>query len=174
MIVLCFLNLFVCSLLSSVQHLATSWTVALQASLSVEFSRQEYWSGLPFLSPNRASGMLNARKGIWGEFVFRAQYKLELVWFSTSPEIFATEIVLEAHTVSSEPENHTLQLENGFHDPRGCGWSQSPLCAHLHTCAWPQDPCKLAHVAACLCSEGTCTQATQYPNLEAQHFHCHK
>ena len=44
--------------------------------------------------------MVNARKGIWGEFVFRAQYKLELVWFSTLPGMFATEIVLEAHTVS--------------------------------------------------------------------------
>ena len=27
------------------------WTVAPQAPLSMEFSRQEYWSGLPFLSP---------------------------------------------------------------------------------------------------------------------------
>ena len=30
---------------------ATSWTVARQASLSVEFSRQKYWSGLPFPFP---------------------------------------------------------------------------------------------------------------------------
>ena len=30
---------------------ATPWTVASQAPLSLEFSRQEYWSGLPFLSP---------------------------------------------------------------------------------------------------------------------------
>ena len=27
------------------------WTVACQAPLSVEFSKQEYWSGLPFPSP---------------------------------------------------------------------------------------------------------------------------
>ena len=27
---------------------ATTWTVACQAPLSVGFSRQEYWSGLPF------------------------------------------------------------------------------------------------------------------------------
>ena len=27
------------------------WTVALQAALSMEFSRHEYWSGLPFPSP---------------------------------------------------------------------------------------------------------------------------
>ena len=29
----------------------TVWTVVHQASLSMEFSRQEYWSGLPFPSP---------------------------------------------------------------------------------------------------------------------------
>ena len=29
----------------------TPWTVALQAPLSMEFSRQEYRSGLPFPSP---------------------------------------------------------------------------------------------------------------------------
>ena len=30
---------------------ATPWTVARQAPPSMGFSRQEYWSGLPFLSP---------------------------------------------------------------------------------------------------------------------------
>ena len=29
----------------------TPWIIALQAPLSMEFSRQEYWSGLPFSSP---------------------------------------------------------------------------------------------------------------------------
>ena len=29
----------------------TPWTIAHQALLSMEFSRQEYWSGLPFLPP---------------------------------------------------------------------------------------------------------------------------
>ena len=29
----------------------TLWTVALQAPLSMEFSRQEYWRGLPCPSP---------------------------------------------------------------------------------------------------------------------------
>ena len=36
---------------SHVQLFATSWTVAHQAPLSFGFSRQEYWSGLPFPSP---------------------------------------------------------------------------------------------------------------------------
>ena len=37
--------------LSHVQLFVTLWTVAYQAPLSMGFSRQEYWSGLPFPSP---------------------------------------------------------------------------------------------------------------------------
>ena len=35
----------------SCQTLGTLWTVACQVPLSMEFPRQEYWSGLPFPSP---------------------------------------------------------------------------------------------------------------------------
>ena len=38
-------------LLSHVQLFATPGTVAYQAPSSMGFSRQEYWSGLPFGSP---------------------------------------------------------------------------------------------------------------------------
>ena len=41
----------VCYSLSHVQLFVTPQTVAHQASLSVEFSKPEYWSGLPFPSP---------------------------------------------------------------------------------------------------------------------------
>ena len=37
---------------SSVSDSTTPWTVACQAPLSMQFSRQEYWSGLPFPSPS--------------------------------------------------------------------------------------------------------------------------
>ena len=37
--------------LSHVQLFATPWTVAYHTPLSMGFSRQEYWSGLPFPSP---------------------------------------------------------------------------------------------------------------------------
>ena len=37
--------------LSRVRLFAIPWTVVYQASLSMGFSRQEYWSGLPFPSP---------------------------------------------------------------------------------------------------------------------------
>ena len=36
---------------SVVSDSATPWTIACQASQSMEFSRQEYWSGLPCPSP---------------------------------------------------------------------------------------------------------------------------
>ena len=37
--------------LNCVQFSATPWTVACQAPLSMEFSRQEYWNGRPFPPP---------------------------------------------------------------------------------------------------------------------------
>ena len=40
---------------SHVQLFATTWTVAHQAPLSREFSRKEYWNGLPFPSPGDLS-----------------------------------------------------------------------------------------------------------------------
>ena len=40
-----------CAVLSHVQLFVTPWTVAHQALQSMEFSRQEYWSGLPLPTP---------------------------------------------------------------------------------------------------------------------------
>ena len=37
--------------LNRVQLFVTPWMVAYQAPPCIEFSRQEYWSGLPFPSP---------------------------------------------------------------------------------------------------------------------------
>ena len=38
-------------LLNYLQLFAAPWTAARQAPLSMEFFRQEYWSGLPFSAP---------------------------------------------------------------------------------------------------------------------------
>ena len=46
-----FLRLCVLSHFSHVQLFVTPWTVACQAPLSMGFSRQEYWSGLPCPPP---------------------------------------------------------------------------------------------------------------------------
>ena len=55
-------------LFSHVRFFATPWTVACQATLSMEFFRQEYWSGLPFpplgIFPTQGSnpGLLHCRQ----------------------------------------------------------------------------------------------------------------
>ena len=48
-------------LLSCVRLLATPWTAAYQAPLSMRFSRQEYWSGVPLPSPAIAARDLKER-----------------------------------------------------------------------------------------------------------------
>ena len=57
---------FVTALVSEVAQLCpTPWTVAYQAPLSIGFSRQEYWSGLPLPSPIRDDyKYLNDRNGL--------------------------------------------------------------------------------------------------------------
>ena len=47
----CCLFLSCAQLLSHARLFLAPWTVAHQAPLPMEFSRQEYWSGLPFPSP---------------------------------------------------------------------------------------------------------------------------
>ena len=42
--------------LSRVRLLATPWTAAYKAPPSMGFSRQEYWSGVPLLSPDDRGG----------------------------------------------------------------------------------------------------------------------
>ena len=45
-------TVYACSVASVVSDFfSTSWTVTCQAPLSMGFSRQEYWIGLPFFSP---------------------------------------------------------------------------------------------------------------------------
>ena len=60
--------------LSSVKLFATPWTVAHQAPLSTEFSRQEYWSELPFPPPGGLldPGIKTASPALAGRF-FRAE-----------------------------------------------------------------------------------------------------
>ena len=72
-----FQNVASVKLLSFVQLFATLWTVAFQAPPSMEFSRQEYWSGLPF------EEIWNTERGNWSvlsalginENIFEAEAK---------------------------------------------------------------------------------------------------
>ena len=62
--------------LSHVRLFATPWTIARQVPLSMEFSRQQYWSGLPFPLPGDLP----------------------------DPEIEARSPALQADSLSSEPQ----------------------------------------------------------------------
>ena len=92
MFVVCVLSCFSC-----VQPFATLWTVACQAPLSMGFSRQEYWSGLPFHSPGHLSnpgikpvsvmspalaGRFFTTRATWEVHLrHKGDKKLELKWF---------------------------------------------------------------------------------------------
>ena len=76
---ICDLSFMCAQSLSVVQLFATLWTVPCQTPLSMEFSRKEYWSGLPFPSP----GNLPDRG-------------MELV-FAVSPELAGIFITIEPH-----------------------------------------------------------------------------
>ena len=86
-------------MLCCVQLFATTWTVACLASVSMTFSRQEYWNGLPFLS----SGDL-PKPGIESiSLVFPA---LEDGLFTTAPpEICITYIVFDIFAQTSTLHN---------------------------------------------------------------------
>ena len=68
----CYLFLRIISVSCSVvSDSATSWTVAHQAPLSMGFPRQEYWIGLPFLSPENLPnpGIKPMSPALVGEFL---------------------------------------------------------------------------------------------------------
>ena len=73
-------------LLSRVQLFVTPWTVAHQSPPSMEFSRQEYWSGLPFPSP----GVL------------------------PDPEIEPRSPTLQADALPSKPPGKHIEIQNHY------------------------------------------------------------
>ena len=74
-----------CVSCSVVSDSLPSWTVACENPLSMEFSRQEYWSGLPFLSPGDLS----------------------------DPGIKPRSTALQANSLPSEPPKEPIKLKLG-------------------------------------------------------------
>ena len=82
-------------LLSRVWLLATPWTAAYQAPLSMGFSRQEYWSGVPLPSPQKASMYL--KNGSFLSAFVRFQQRLKLLFYYFLPSVgslFERDLVL--------------------------------------------------------------------------------
>ena len=92
--------------------LCDPWSAACQAPLSVEFSRQEYWSGLPFPSPERkvtqssptlcnpmnytVHGILQARIVEWAVFPFSRR--------SSQPRYWTRSPALQVDSLPAEPQ----------------------------------------------------------------------
>ena len=75
-----------CELLSRVCLFVTPWTVACQVPLSMEFSRQEHWSGLPFSAPRNLP----------------------------DPRIKPRSPALEADSLPSEPRGKPILMPTGY------------------------------------------------------------
>ena len=73
-------------LLSRVQLFMTPWTVAYQAPPSMGFSRQEYWSGLPFSPPGDLP----------------------------DPEVESRSLTLQADALPSEPPGKHVEIQNHY------------------------------------------------------------
>ena len=88
---LCMLSHF-----SHVQLFVILWTIVHQAPLSMGFSRQEYWSGLPFPSPGDIPepgiepGSLTSPALAGGFFVASAPGKTPYTWIIIKPTFWNT------------------------------------------------------------------------------------
>ena len=97
---------------------ATPWTVGCQAPLSMGFSRQEYWSGLPFLSskyiPKKPQVIINSL--ICSKIFFgAAQLLFKVTWYpiSTIPinaEVWGAKGYLQDSILSHSPSLLALPL----------------------------------------------------------------
>ena len=72
--------------------LATPWTVAHQAPLTMGFPMQEYWSGLPFPSPGDLPdlGTKSRSSALQADFFFNQpsyDYLLDILYVSLQPPL---------------------------------------------------------------------------------------
>ena len=117
------INWLVALMLSGVWLFAALWTVARQASLSMEFPRQEYWSGLPF----------STREDVLDPGIERVPGSPESL--ALVGEVFTTSITWEAPLTIRAPGNRARcsQFINGLLRPRKWQWY-----AQGHPANWPR------------------------------------
>ena len=90
--------------LSRVRLLATPWTAAYQAPLSMGFSRQEYWTGLPLPSPENLHSFKQFYNSLPKRVVSGIHWKvsdISLWWFSLFCHLFSFLVVLQEICPSS-------------------------------------------------------------------------
>ena len=79
--------------------LATPWTVAHQTPLSMGFSRQEYWSGLPFPSPEDLQTQVSCIGGrFFTNLATREKATLNLQRVQSTISIYRYAIIISPHS----------------------------------------------------------------------------
>ena len=116
----------------------TEWTVAHQVSLSMEFFRQEYWSGLPFLSPEE---LPNPGIELWAPVLQADSLLFKLL--GSLFFVYGFSLIVVAQTVKNLPavqENWVQSL--GWEDPleKGVATYSSILAWRI---LWTEEPGRL-------------------------------
>ena len=126
-------NFWSCSFSRSVVFdSVTPWTVAHQAPLSTGFSRQEYWSRLPFPSPGDLPdpGIEPASPALARGF-FTPEHQGSPVisevgrLIADAPSVFSPSVSSRYHSDSGEMNMHIFSLEAAAEAEAGQGWAGS-------------------------------------------------
>ena len=104
----------------------TPWNVACQVPLSMEFSTQEYWSGVPFPSPGVLPdpGIKPASPALAGGF------------FTTEPLVKIIQITELFQIIQNFPLRENTSVSNMMLSVHSLSWSQLVKLSwsHLHRC----------------------------------------
>ena len=125
-------SLLVCAY-SVVSNSETPWTVVRQAPLSMGFSRQEYWSGLPFPYPGDLSnpGIERVCPAFAGNHICLTTFTVN--YYQITPvvlRLIKQDLILEKHhkiyctfISLSSPQRHCLQqvFKGGWFSRSGAG-----------------------------------------------------
>ena len=102
---------------------ATPWTVACQAPLSTGFSRQEYWSGLPFPSPGDLPNPgIEPESPSWLLLLLLSHFSC--VWLCATPEMAAHQAP-PSLGFSRQEHWSGLPFPSPMHESEKWKWSRS-------------------------------------------------
>ena len=147
---------------SVVSNSATPWTVAHQAPLSMESSRQEYWSGLPFLSPGDLPNPGIEPKSLAGGF-------LPLSHLGS----LCQSIHNPVHKSSEGKRWLWMQLDCLQHDSQKClsiPRERTPAVAPVNSHLGPQDP----DLCGQCCKVDYDTVRSEVPTHDDTHLKSHR
>ena len=101
--------------LSCVQLFVTPWTIAHQAPLSMEFSQQEYWSGLAFPTPGDLP-YLEIKPLSFGSLVLAGRFFIMRATWETLRSIQNSYYIFQVHSFSHPKMiiSHYLEAFNSF------------------------------------------------------------